>query len=146
MSNSPTRFYLFCNKRCKRMINFRKYWFSAMTSQKHKYGKLFESLEKRNVATKLDTDQMTAEGGAGLVSARDFVYGCKSEVCPTNQPTNHIFSTNQPTIYFLVLRTRLCLNLTAQVRDGLHIMAGCSVNLADQPEVKQMLAKSIFGP
>ena len=27
----------------------------------------------------------------------------------------------------------------AQVRDGLHIMAGCSVNLADQPEVKLIL-------
>ena len=36
-------------------------------------------------------NQMTAEGGAGLVSARDFVYGCKSEVWTT--------------IIFLVMRT-----------------------------------------
>jgi len=71
---------------------------------------LTESRVLRHIGDVKLSYQMTAEGGAGLVSARDFVYGCKSEE-----------------------------------RDGLHIMAGCSVNLADQPEVSGRV-RAMHGP
>jgi len=71
---------------------------------------LTESRVLRHIGDVKLSYQMTAEGGAGLVSARDFVYGSKSEV-----------------------------------QDGLHIMAGCSVNLADQPEVSGRV-RAVHGP
>merc|ERR1711928_307290 len=72
---------------------------------------LTESRVLRHIGDVKLSYQMTAEGGAGLVSARDFVYGSKSEV-----------------------------------QDGLHIMAGCSVNLADQPEVSGRVRGVYHGP
>merc|ERR1711971_1095282 len=71
---------------------------------------LTESRVLRHIGDVKLSYQMTAEGGAGLVSARDFVYGCKTEV-----------------------------------RDSLHIMAGCSVTLADQPEVSGRV-RAMHGP
>merc|ERR1711990_675974 len=71
---------------------------------------LTESRVLRHIGDVKISYQMTTEGGGGLVSARDFVYGSKSEV-----------------------------------RDGLHIMAGCSVNLADQPEVSGRV-RAMHGP
>merc|ERR1712198_468178 len=71
---------------------------------------LTESRVLRHIGDVKLSFQMTAEGGAGLVSARDFVYGSKSEV-----------------------------------KDCLHIMGGCSVTLADQPEVSGRV-RAMHGP